>query len=230
MNNQKELDFSTILATNVHDIKNALFMLLQSIEHLDKADNLTADQHKSFARLHQQASSVNSTFMQLLSLYRDEQKQLPIYIEENSVHELFDDLMDRHRLYLNTHDINVNISVEKGLHGFYDADLIFYLLSDIFVNALRHAKSKINIRAYYKQPFLTFNIEDDGEGYPCDILDDNHKENEFYNFNPNEGNSGLGLIFAKKIAQAHKSNDLIGEIELQNKTDMTGSMFTLRLP
>ena len=47
-----QLDFSTILATSAHDMKNSLFMLLQSIEHIDLADNLTPVQHQSIADLH----------------------------------------------------------------------------------------------------------------------------------------------------------------------------------
>jgi len=230
MNKLEQLDFSTILATSVHDIKNSLFMLLQSIENLDLADNLTEEQHKSFADLHYQASSVNSTLMQLLSLYRDEKKQLPVYIEENSVNELFEDLIDRHRLYLNTHDINVTIIVEDNLCGFFDADLIGYLLGDIFVNALRHTDTKVKISAYYDEDFLTFSIEDDGDGYPDYMLDDSQNENEFSSFNPNKGSSGLGLLFAKKIAKAHKSKDLEGGITLQNKPNNAGCVFTLRLP
>ena len=230
MSKQNPLDFSTILATSVHDIKNSLFMLLQSIENLDLADNLTDEQHKSFADLHYQTSRINSTLMQLLSLYRDEKQQLPIYIEENSVNELLEDLIDRHRLYLNTHDINVTITINDDLYGYFDSDLIGYLLGDIFVNALRHTKGKVRISAFNEENFLILQVEDDGDGFPEHMLDVNDKENEFHNFNANKGRSGLGLLFAKKIAAAHKSKDLKGQILLENKPDNTGCIFTLRLP
>jgi len=230
MNKQEPLDFSTILATSVHDIKNSLFMLLQSIEHLDLADNLTVEQHKSFADLHYQTSRINSTVMQLLSLYRDEKQQLPIHIEENSVCELLEDLIDRHRLYLNSNDINVTINVDEELTGYFDADLIGYLLSDIFVNALRHTKDKVCISACNEDNFLVVKIEDNGNGFPTHMLAVNEKQNEFYNFNATKGRSGLGLLFAKMIASAHKSKDLRGQILLENKTDKPGCVFTLRLP
>lgn len=230
MNKYEPLDFSTILATSVHDIKNSLFMLLQSIENLDLAENLTAEQHKSFADLHFQTSRVNSTVMQLLSLYRDEKQQLPIYIEENSVNELLEDLIDRHRLYLNTHDISVTIDVDDELFGYFDSDLIGYLLGDVFVNALRHTKGEVKIYAYYEEQFLILKIEDNGEGYPLHMLDINNKEDEFYSFNANKGRSGLGLLFAKKIAAAHKSKALKGRIYLENKPKNKGCVFTLCLP
>jgi len=232
MKEQNPLDFSTILATSVHDIKNSLFMLLQSIENLDLADNLTSEQHKSFADLHYQTSRINSTVMQLLSLYRNEKKQLPIYIEENSVYELLIDIVDKHRLYLNSHNINVTINADEHLYGYFDIDLIGYLLGDIFVNALRHTDGDIIMSAHYADPFLVFKIEDNGEGYPEHMLDinENKDDNDDDNCNAGKGRSGLGLLFAKKIAAAHKAKALQGQISLENKLNENGCIFTLRLP
>lgn len=228
MENKDNLDFSTILATSVHDMKNSLFMLLQSIENLDMADNLTAQQHQSFADLHYQTSRINGTLMQLLALYRDERKQLPVYIEENSVNELLLEVVERNRLYLNSHNIEVTINVPDDLYGYFDVDLITYLLGDIFVNALRHTKAIVSISASIEGKYLQFKIEDNGPGYPQHMLDVN--DEQFYNFNANKGRSGLGLLFAKKIAEEHKAKELHGHILLENKPDNTGSIFTLRLP
>ncbi|MDA7745825.1 HAMP domain-containing histidine kinase [Psychromonas sp.] len=229
MKNHEQLDFSTILATSAHDMKNSLFMLLQSIENLDLADNLTAQQHQSFADLHYQTTRINGTLMQLLALYRDEKKQLPVYIEENSVNELLNDVVERNRLYLNSHHINVEINAEEELYGYFDIDLVTYLLGDIFINALRHTKDFVHISAFFEDKFLVFKIEDNGAGYPQHMLDVNN-ESEFHTFNANKGRSGLGLLFAKKIAQEHKAKDLRGHILLENKADNCGSIFTLRLP
>lgn len=228
MNNNEQLDFSTILATSIHDMKNSLAMLLQSIEDLDLADNLTSHQHKSVANFHYQTSRINSTLMQLLALYREEKKQLPIYIEENSVKALLTDVVDRNRLYLNSHHIKIKVEVEESLRGYYDIDLITYLLSDVFINALRHTKDSVTISAIQDGEFLKFNVEDNGEGYPHYML--NVNELEFTNFNANKGRSGLGLLFAKKIAEAHQIKALKGQICLANKPNNSGSIFTLILP
>jgi len=228
MKNSDQLDFSTILATSIHDMKNSLAMVLQSIEDLDLADNLTTPQHKSVSNLHYQTSRINSTLMQLLALYREERKQLPILIEENSVNELLTDILERNRLYLNSHHTKLNVRVENNLYGYYDVDLISYLLSDILINALRHAKSEVSITAHQQDPYLIFEIEDDGDGYPHYMLNVNN--DEISSFNANKGRSGLGLLFAKKIAEAHKLKALSGYITLTNKSEKSGSIFTLRLP
>jgi signal transduction histidine kinase len=228
MNEQSELDFSTILATSAHDMKNSLFMLLQSIEQLDLADNLTPKQHQSVADLHYQTSRINGSLMQLLSLYRDEQNQLPFYIEENSVSEMFHEILDRNRLYLNSHHLKVTLEVDENLTAYFDQDLVTYLIADVFINALRHTNTSVTLRAFSDQQYTHIQVEDDGNGYPEHMLAINkHNESPF---NLCKGRSGLGLIFAQKIASAHKTKELQGHILLENKSKSQGSLFTLRLP
>ena len=228
MDNKDKLDFSTILATSAHDMKNSLFMLLQSIENIDREDNLTSSQHKAFADLHYQTSRINGTLMQLLALYREEQKQLPIYIEEHSVEDVLQEVIEKNRLYLNSHNVVTHIEVDEDLYGYFDQDLISYLISDIFINALRHTKQEITLRAFMKDKFLNIQVEDDGEGYPSHMLAVPEKSTS--EFNANKGRSGLGLLFAKRIAAEHKTKYLQGHILLENKPHSTGSIFTLRLP
>jgi len=228
MKNNIELDFSTILATSAHDMKNSLFMLLQSIEQLNLSDNLTTQQHQSIADLHYQTSRINGSLMQLLSLYREEHNQLPFYIEENSVSEMLQEVIDRNQLFLNSHHVKVEIDVDDDLTAFFDQDLVTYLIADIFVNALRHTQSIVTLRAYADQEYVNIQVEDDGEGYPEHMLAINEQhESEFNAF---KGRSGLGLLFAHKIAAAHKTNELQGHIILENKQNSDGSVFTLRLP
>lgn len=228
MPNQENLDFSTILATSAHDMKNSLFMVLQSIEMLGSAENLTAEQHKSFADLHYQTSRVNSTLMQLLALYRSEYNQLPVYIDEHYVTDIFNEVIDKNQSYLDHHDIQIEIDVDDELMGYFDFDLITYLIADIFVNALRHAQKIICLRAFTDGEYLNIQVEDDGEGYPEHMLAvSNNNQSEF---NANKGRSGLGLLFAKRIAAEHKNKQLQGHILCENKLQSKGGVFTLRLP
>lgn len=228
MDSQDKLDFSTILATSAHDMKNSLFMLLQSIESLDRATNLTEQQHNSFADLHYQTSRINGTLMQLLALYRDGQNSLPVDIDEYSVIQVLQEVVDKSRLYLNCHDVKINFEVDQQLTGYFDEDLITYLLADVFVNALRHTKSSITLRAFMADQYLNIQIEDDGRGYPEHMLAVGEMPQS--EFSANKGRSGLGLLFAKRIAAEHKSKQLQGHISLENKDNYGGSIFTLRLP
>ncbi|WP_354624467.1 HAMP domain-containing sensor histidine kinase [Psychromonas sp. MME2] len=228
MQDENSLDFNTILATSAHDMKNSLFMLLQSIEELDLADNFTPKQHQSFADLHYQTSRINGSLMQLLALYRDQTGQLPINIEENSVSDMLQEVLDRNRLYINSSHIKVILDVDTDLTAYFDQDLITYIITDVFVNALRHTDKKIILRAFTDEQYVTIQVEDDGNGYPDHMLAVN--QDQELPFNAARGRSGLGLLFAKKIAAAHKTKLLQGHILLENKEESGGSVFTLRLP
>jgi len=228
METHEKFDFNDILATSAHDMKNSLFMLLQSIENLDHDQNLTQQQHKACADLHYQTSRINSTLMQMLALYRDQHKQLPVYIEEHSVLEMLQEVLEKYVMYVNSQSVIVSLDVDENLIGYFDQDLIAYLIGDIFVNALRHCKQRITLRAFTEAQYLNIQIEDDGEGYPEHMLA--MSENQTSAFQANKGRSGLGLLFAKKIAAEHKSKQLQGHILLENKAQSSGSIFTLRLP
>jgi len=228
MQNEDQLDFSDILATSAHDMKNSLFMLLQSIEKLAEDESFSATQHQAFADLHYQTSRVNGTLMQLLALYRDENKHLPVYIEEHSVLELLEEILEKNRIYLNCNHIEASVEVDESLMGYFDQDLISYLISDIFVNALRHTKKMIIMRAFLEDQYLNIQIEDDGLGYPAHMLA--MSQDDTSEFNGGKGRSGLGLLFAKKIAAEHKTKLLQGHILLENRAETGGSLFTLRLP
>ncbi|AGH81131.1 histidine kinase [Psychromonas sp. CNPT3] len=227
MTKTKHLDFNTILATTTHDMKNSLFILLQSIENLNLADNLTVAQHQDFAALHYQATRINSTLIQLLALYRDEKQQLPVFIEENSIRDILEDVMERNRLSINSQHKKIILCVDDDLNAYFDSDLITYLLSDIFINALRYSHQRITLRAFIKTPYIVIEIEDDGEGYPENML----RFNDFENmpFNASTGRSGLGLLFAQRIAAEHKNKNLEGYITLKNK-EQGGGIFSLFLP
>ena len=49
-------------------------------------------------------------------------------------------------------------------------------------------------------------------------------------FNISTGRTGLGLFFARIIAEAHTNDDKKGSIHLANGGVLGGSVFTLKLP
>ena len=228
MSEQSKLDFGTILTTSAHDIKSSLAMLFQSIEELDLADNLTPRQYQAVADLHYQTSRINSSLMQLVCLHHDEQKQLSINIEEHSVAKMLQEVMDRNRLYLNSHHVNVTLEVDAELSAYFDQELVTCIMADIFVSALRYTDKSVTLRAFKDQQYIDIQVEDDGEGYPEHMLAINQHSD--LQFDTSNGRSGLEVLFAQKIAAAHKNEQLQGDILLQNKTEISGNLFTLRIP
>lgn len=222
------IEFSAVLAACVHDMKNSLFLLLQSLEQLTENKELPVAYKQELAKLHYEAYRVNTNLMQLLGLYRLEKKRLPLQIEENFVSELLEELIAKNTIYLENREIEVTLVVDPDLCWYFDADLIGNLLSDIMNNTLRYCQGKIQIEATVIADELQILIQDDGPGYPSPMLDFNMDNMGDYAIN--NGRTGLGLYFAALIAQSHRNQGKTGAIQLKNGGLFGGSVFTLTLP
>ena len=78
MSNDQHPDFSMIIASAVHDMKNSLSMLLHSVDQM--CDDLPEDwqQKSSATTVKYEAERVNSYLVQLLGLYRLQNKLLSL--------------------------------------------------------------------------------------------------------------------------------------------------------
>ena len=71
-------------------------------------------------------------------------------------------------------------------------------------------------------------INDDGEGYPAQMIE--RQEQYVQGINPASGSTGLGLYFAARIAQLHQRNGVPGRTEISNGGPLGGGLFRLYLP
>ena len=228
MDNAKHIDFSSVLASSVHDMKNSLCMLIQSIDTLAQGQNTDPRSAQELAKIHYEASRLNTNLLQMLSLYRVEKNQLPLMVEEHHVEDLLEELVEKNLLYSQNRGIDVELEIEDELIWYFDDSLIGNLLNDIFVNALRYTKDKIIIKAQIIDEHLHITIIDNGEGYPEHMLNDTQLPMQDFDLDNNR--TGLGLFFARLIASAHTNKNDTGYIKLSNNEQLGGSVFTLVLP
>jgi len=234
MNSSKQvtstIDFSSVLAAAVHDMKNSLFLLIQSIETL--SDTLSPQDVKAreqVASVHYEASRLNTNLVQILSLYRAELESLPITVDESFIRDLVEDVIGSNALYVSQKNIDIKITIDDDLNWYLDSELIYLLLNDVIINAMRYGTSKIQVSAHIdNSDFLTIKIEDDGRGYPQSMLTKSHEE--LCDFELSQGRTGLGLFFAKLIANAHSQGEKVGAISLSNGGSFGGSVFEVKIP
>ncbi len=224
-----DIDFSTVLASGVHDMKNSLCMLIQSMDLLQQElAEKSASASQELARIHYEATRLNTNLLQLLSLYRIERDQLPLHMDEYSLDDLCDEILIKNAMYSEQRQIEVSIDCPAHTSWFFDNDLISNLVNDMFVNALRYSKSKLLLKAAEVDRQLVLEIHDDGEGYPADMID--NSDEAISNLNLAAGRTGLGLFFAHMIARAHRNQGRAGRIELTNGGEYGGAVFRLILP
>lgn len=221
-------DFSTILSAAVHDMKNSLQLLLQSMAAIsDELGDTPAA--RSLADIQYEAQRLNTGLIQLLSLYRDEHTALPVNLESQLVDELLEDLVADAEFYANHYAVTVEVDVPADLSWYLDKTLVTVLLQDVLINALRYASQRVKVRAFIEQNQLHVEIRDDGPGYPAAVIERiarNTTAEEPHSL-IQAGRTGLGLYFAGRIASAHQRHQQSGSIQLGNDR---GSIFTLRLP
>lgn len=227
--NHRSIDFSTVLASSVHDMKNSLCLLIQSIESLRmKFSEEQEEEAQELAQIHYEASRLNSNLLQMLALYRARKDALPINIEEWFLDDLIDELLTQNEIYISNKHLNIKVDIEDELSWYFDNDLVSNLLNDIFVNAMRYCKKHIHIKAYKTNEGLEVVICDDGQGYPEDMLVSSNTVPKEIDLTTSR--TGLGIYFAELIASSHSQDEKVGKICLENGGSLNGSVFRLVLP
>ncbi len=226
---EEKLDFSLILASSVHDMKNSVGMLLASLEeYIYEKGEQVGKQDKRLTTLQYEASRINGELIQLLSVYRMQGDRLPVHIEQHYVGETMEDQIARNDMLFQMRNIEVELDCDDNLSWYYDNELVGGVVHNVLVNCARYTKKIIKIAAAEEDGQLCVRIADDGGGYPSDMIDNPLVRDEGVNFET--GSTNLGLFFAASVATMHKQKDKVGRIELHNNGLLGGGEFRLYLP
>lgn len=219
------IDFSFVLASGVHDMKNSLGMLLNTLaEVMEKYPPQDAAQSRAYAVLEYETARINSELIQLLSLYRLDHDQIRVHLDEHLVVDLLREQIARNHGLLQSRHIQLELECEEELQAYFDYDLIGGLINNLLVNCARYCRQRLRVSASQTSQGLCVRIEDDGPGYPQHMLE----APEDLSFA--QGRPHLGLLFANKIALLHRNKDRQGYIQLANGSSLGGGSFELYLP
>lgn len=221
------IDFSLLLASAVHDMKNSIGMLLSTVEKLDQSEISTdKDSESNLALLHAEASRINNDLVHLLGIYRMDQDQLSLNYQECFISEIFQDQVTNNEILFRSNNLKVKIECDEALSWFFDQQLIEDVICNVLINAAKYANSSICLKAEIVEPFLKVSVLDDGNGYPEKMLSSPEELKKGLDFAT--GSTQLGLFFASRIASEHQNGERRGYIRLENYDG--GGMFSLWLP
>jgi signal transduction histidine kinase len=210
-------------------MKNSLSLLMQSIEQLaTQIPQSNEDAQEGIKTVHYEANRMNTTLVQVLSLYRSGIDALPVNIDECFLFDFIEEVVESNRIYIDRNNLSLIIDVSEDLCWYLDRELIYLLIHDVLINAIRYGCNTIHISAKEIAGILHIRVLDDGSGYPASMLE--MATVELNTFCVSEGRTGLGLFFARLIAQTHKNNGTSGYIKLSNDKITGGSVFELTLP
>ncbi len=223
------LDFSMVIASTVHDMKNSLGMLLQAFSSWLEA--MPPDKIWSHERgiIEYESGRLNGMLVQLLGLYKMGVNQLPLHPEWQDIEDFLQAQVARHQELLQSRHIDCAITLESDVFEvFFDQDLMATVIANILINTVRYAKSEIILRVSKEGAYTTLSVEDDGQGYPEAMIEG--QSNYILGINQASGSTGLGLYFSGRIAALHQRNGVPGYIQLKNGGELGGGVFTIYIP
>jgi len=208
-NSVQNIDFSMVLASAVHDMKNSLGMLLNSLDELRQEQSETMGGSARFNTLQYEAERMHNDLVQLLGIYRLGENNLSAHIEEHFVPDFLSEHMARHTPLLEGLGIEFELEAED-VNGFFDEDLLTGVLNNTLNNALRYTRNKIRLKAYERDGYLVIAVEDDGDGYPESMQHTGTPDFKTLDFK--NGSTSLGLFFASSVASLHTDGERTGSI------------------
>lgn len=222
------LDFSMLLASSVHDIKNSLGMLLTSLDEvIDISTEENPQQRKNYSILRGEASRINNALIYLLGLYRLQNEQLNLNLAEVYIGDFIEEQIASQSLLFDVNNINIAIECDDNLSGYFDENLVAGIINNILVNCAKYTRDSITFIAHKEGDYISIMINDNGQGYPQHIIDSSGNEERSIDFN--SGSTNLGLYFSQQIAAIHQCKDRRGSIQISNLPEGGGS-FKLLLP
>lgn len=226
---QQGVDFSMVIASAVHDMKNSLALLMQAQSNLlhRLPDDLAWGTDRGI--IEYESARMNGLMVQLLGLYKLDVNQLPMQATWHEVDDFVGEQLARISEILQARHIDYRYEVEPfDLMGFFDRDLVGSVISNILTNSIRYARSAIELRAWQEGEYLVLSVSDDGRGYPEAMIRD--QAHYILGIKQATGSTGLGLYFSNCIARMHQRNGMSGHMELRNNGPLGGGEFRLYLP
>jgi K+-sensing histidine kinase KdpD len=216
-----KFDGTDLYAALIHELKNNLGMLSMTLDGIPMQNEPQHDDTVDAARL--LCQGVIDRLQQALLIYKANTKQLHPTIDAYSPHDLVHEVKERAAaLARNRLRVEATLSPDVPAIWFFDRDLIEMALINAIQNSLVYARSAIRIEANMLEGGLAVSVRDDSDGYPEHILTSVATNTPY-----RSTGTGLGLQFAKLIAQTHDNQGRLGELRLYNDQ---GAVFCLLLP
>jgi signal transduction histidine kinase len=222
-------DFSFIIASSVHDMKNSLGMLINSVETLCESLPEELKDALNTSTIQYEAQRVNNDLIQLLGLYRLHNEMLSLAIDECHVADLFEEQMAHYQETLANRGVSLACECAPDLAGYFDREIVLGVLNNALNNATRYTRSRIELVAGSCDGGVLIEVHDDGVGYPEKLLN-TEPGKALKGINFHTGSTNLGLYFASRVAELHRQGERTGHVVLSNGGRLGGGVFTLFLP
>jgi len=222
-------DASLFLASSVHDMKNSISVLQDTIRRLlAKAAPDESGEYHEMSQMLYETQRINGNLIQLLALYKLGNHLYPFSPEDWLLDDFVAETLSQHLPLLPSRQIALEVEIDSDCYWEFDADLVNGIVVHAMNNAVQYTRDALHLQIAPVDDALEIRIEDNGRGFPQHMVDDGIAAMRGINFST--GSTGLGLYFAAVVAQMHCNRKERGSIRLENGGKLGGGCFILRLP
>ena len=229
MQELSEFDYSTLLASSIHEVKNSLNMLLNTIDNVSTGcENHQCGTRESLSYIKYEGTRISDDLIELLAIYRIRNNQYMVNIDEHSVSGFLNEILLQHETTFRYKNIRQSLDCSDDLIGYFDRDLLSVVMSNVINNLYKYTRDRLDISAGQSGDYLLIQIRDNGEGYPEWMLSPEPTQQQ--TIRTDMAGTGLGLYFSRLVCGIHKNKGREGYITTTNDGIDGGGCFSIYLP
>lgn len=210
----------------VHEIRTPLSLIRLPLEKLQEKEREGKDA-KYLSVIDKNVNYLLGITNELLDFQKMESGALHLHLKNCDIKELVSDVYNQFTSPAELKGIELVLTLpDNSLVSMVDREKLSKILVNLMGNAIKYARTRIDIKLIVNGPDYEIQVADDGPGVP-----DGQKKKIFEAFYqlPDDkiaatAGTGIGLAFARSLAEAHQ-----GDLYLED-SPAGGSLFVLSLP
>lgn len=203
-----------------HELKTPLMTIQGYAEGIKEKVFDEVEEEKGLEVIVSEVNRLKKIINEMILLAKLESEETSFKKEPVSLDNLVNKVMERALPIATEKKLELQQNVEKNLQLIGDEERLLRALLNLSFNGIRHARTKLSIKAYEENGQIKIQIEDDGEGISEELI-----PHIFHRFvKGKSGETGLGLAISRAIIEQTG-----GKIEV-GKSKLGGALFTLTFP
>ena len=222
--NESDKLYKTLFNSISHELRIPVATIMGASDTLLSQSYPEETKLKLYSEINIASVRLNRLIENLLNMSRLESGRISLNPDWCDVHDLANKIADNLKQELLPFKLSTVIPTDMPL-VYIDFGLIEQVLHNLILNATQHAPagSRIRLKFFYDNGFLTIQVMDRGKGFPASEL--LSVFNKFYRGkDAKAGGTGLGLSIVKGFVEAHE-----GTVIADNRQN-GGAIFTIKLP
>jgi two-component system sensor histidine kinase KdpD len=216
--------YKTLFNSISHELRIPVATIMGASDTLLSQSYPEETKLKLYSEINTASVRLNRLIENLLNMSRLESGLITPHLDWCDVHDLANKVANNLKQELQPFKLSTVIPSEMPL-VYIDFGLIEQVLHNLILNATQHAPSgsRIRLKFFYDNGFLTIQVMDRGKGFPSNEL--SSVFNKFYRgSDAKAGGTGLGLSIVRGFVEAHQ-----GTVTAENRQN-GGALFTIKLP